>query len=126
MKRLLLVFGLVFFAGCTDYGNPYTPTYTSPQTQIYTTKVISEPPGARIELDDDYIGTAPLEIQWTGWSDSGRFRDDHIIRALPIYEGQYTQTKFFRCGSRPIPKTILFDMNLAPAPRQYELNIQSP
>lgn len=92
--------------------------------------MISEPPGARIEIDGDYVGDAPLEIQWDGWSINGLFTTDHEVKALPIYEGQYVQRKFFRGGlvfrgSRdPVPKTILFDMNLVPVPRRYEIDIR--
>ena len=113
---------------CGGYNQLYDKR--TPSTITYTTKVISEPHGARIELDGDYIGDTPLEIQWDGWSMNGLFTRDHEVKALPIYEGQYVQRKFFRGGllfrgSRdPVPKTIFFDMNLAPVPRRYELDIR--
>jgi len=84
--------------------------------------VISDPPGARIELDDGYIGDALLEIQWDMSSTSELFIKSYEVKALPIYEGQYVQQKFFWRNDR-IPKTILFDMYLAPAPQRYELEI---
>ncbi|MHC4458064.1 MAG: hypothetical protein ACYS0I_13455 [Planctomycetota bacterium] len=104
---------LVFFAGCAAF-----EAYTA------TTKVISDPPGARIELDDDYIGDAPLEIIWDERLMMERtFERKHTITALPIYGGQQVQLKFFWPGDS-IPKTILFDMSLVPVPQRYELDIR--
>lgn len=103
---------LVFFAGCAAF-----------EAHTTTTKVISDPPGARIELDDDYIGDAPLEIKWEWLLRERVFDRKHIITALPIYSGQQVQLKFFWPGDS-IPKTILFDMKLVPAPQRYELDIR--
>lgn len=130
MKKLLLALIMIIIVeGCETYDTGYRSYTPANYKRTYTTKVISKPPGARIELDNDYIGDAPLEIQWEGWLSNGLFTKDHVINALPIYEGQYTQRKFFRgnawtWGSRdPVPKTILFDMNLVRVPSQYEINI---
>jgi hypothetical protein len=125
---LLVSFLITIVGGCeannTNHGR-YTPEN---YRRIYTTKVISDPPGARIELDGDYIGDAPLEIRWEGWSANRVFYKDHTLRALPIHEGQYVQSKFFRNGvfepRDQIPKTILFVMNLSEAPKRYEIDIE--
>ena len=142
MKRLILVIFAVimFLGGCAYECNPnnynwqgynecgeYNPLYDIGRIETYVTKVISEPPGAKIELDNDYIGDTPLEIQWEGHPASGCFTRDHELQALPIHEGQYTQYKFFDSslrGRRKIPKTIFFDMRLIPAPRRYEIDIE--
>ena len=122
------VFGSIV-GGCETYDMGYSSYTPASYTRTYTTKVISIPPGARIELDNDYIGDAPLEIQWEGWSINGLFHKDHTVKALPIYEGQYVQSKFFRGGLTfrgtrdPVPKTILFDMNLVKVPMRYEIDI---
>lgn len=84
MKRLILVIFTVimFLGGCECTSNhynlagynecgEYNSFYDIGRTETYVTKVISEPPGARIELDNDYIGDAPLEIQWEGYPASG-------------------------------------------------------
>jgi hypothetical protein len=102
----------------------YNSLYDQYKPTTYTTKVVSDPPGARIELDNNYIGNAPLEIQWVGWPKDRHLRDNHTVKALPIHEGQYVQVKSFRgtagtvrnSESSLVPDTILFDMNLAPAP----------
>lgn len=129
MKKLLILI-ILFVAGCYD-----SYDYSTPRTNIYyetstrTTKVISIPPGARIELDGDYLGDAPLEIQWEVYSLRGLFTRNHTVKALPIHVGQYVQSKFFQGGYQygspdKVPKTILFDMNLGPIPKQYELDIR--
>lgn len=126
---LFALFLISIFGGCETYDTSYDSYTPESYTRTYTTKVISDPPGARIELDGDYIGDAPLEIQWEGWSLNGLFYRDHTVKALPIYEGQYVQSKFFRGGLMfrgprdPVPKTILFVMSLATVPRRYEIDI---
>ena len=125
---LLALFLISIVGGCETYDISYDSYTPESYTRTYTTKVISDPPGARIELDVDYIGDAPLEIQWEGWSVNGLFHRDHTVKALPIYEGQYVQSKFFRGGlfepRNPVPKTILFVMNLAQVPKRYEIDVE--
>jgi hypothetical protein len=85
------------------------------QETAYTTKVMSIPPGARIEVDQDYIGEAPLDVQWEGWGEKGFFSRNHTVTATST--GRRSQTKWFRGEDNPhlqdwadpIPKTILFD-----------------
>ncbi|MCP4611797.1 MAG: hypothetical protein GY845_24100 [Planctomycetes bacterium] len=136
MKKTIFIV-LVFVAGCGEaaktshINRAFLDSLEAGEVKImYTTKVISDPPGARIELDDDYIGDAPLEIEWEVWSDL-IFVRDHELRALPIYQGHSTQTKYFS-GSDDgkykelydtVPKTILFDMRLGPIPRRYEIDL---
>ncbi len=49
MKKLIAFLGLFLLAGCAS-------------THTYLSEVISEPAGARIEVDGNYIGNAPLTI----------------------------------------------------------------
>lgn len=125
----LVVVLIIFFVGCAgEEANPvqaqqYDKTPNLLATKTYTTKVISIPPGARIELDNDYLGDAPLEIQWKGWPLARVFKGDHKVNALPIYPGQQTQSKIFYSNKR-IPETILFQMNLESVPRRYEIDIE--
>ena len=78
-------------------------------------------PGARIEVNDDYVGKAPLILKV--WGDKKRrFRSlggGHIvIKAYPVQAGQTVQTKMFRTGGAPfapvdmIPQRLFFDLNL--------------
>jgi hypothetical protein len=102
--------------GCT------TPTpqadYTTPSPK--TTKsvfIISDPPGARIEVNDDYVGDAPITVNIPSWSDGGFLRTTSIT-ASPIRDGDYVQNKlFFGNTNSPdqcdqIPKRIFFDMTI--------------
>ena len=132
MKKLSALSILFLLISCDGYYEPYNYTYQPDiyHRKVFTTNVVSEPPGARIELDGDYIGDAPLEIQWEGLSYNKVFTRDHIIKALPIHAGQYVQSKSFYGRSwvqterSPIPKTIFFDMNLAFVPTRFEVDIK--
>jgi len=115
MKKLLIILCLVFFSGCQQV---VQEDQSKPTTYTYITKVISEPPGARIEVDNDYIGDAPLEIKWDELSSK---EEIHTVKAFPIYENNLVQFKVF--FHRSIPKTIFFDMRLGPIPKQYEIDI---
>lgn len=139
-RRILVISAVIMFLGGCESCNPnnynswgynncgqYNSFYDQYNPITYTTKVISDPPGARIELDNDYIGDAPLEIQWEGYPATGCFTRNHELRALPIYEGQYTQYKFFdgtSLGRPKIPKTIFFDMKLVSVPTRHEIDIK--
>ena len=82
-------------------------------------QIISDPPGARIEVNDDYVGDTPLEIKVA--QHNGNFVNDTTIRAIPIQQGEYVQSKYFSGTFLPaaIPSRILFDMGLQPvAPAQ--------
>jgi len=137
MKKTVLcfmVFAIIFILGCDS---PSPVAYKPAPNPIYTIKIISDPPGARIEVDDDYVGDAPIEIQVEGLADitlnSGTILHladrtfahySTTISAIPIHPGQSVQTKIFWGGGK-IPNTIFFDMNLSYAPRQYDLNIHN-
>jgi len=139
MKYFLVLLVVLGIAGCNEeqatIKNVNTPLIApSPPPEILcTTKIISDPPGARIEIDNDFKGDAPLEIQWYGAryqsEPNGRifFTEEHEVKALPIYGGHFVQGKFFwsRHAGRPdeIPKTIFFDMRLGPSPKQYDVDI---
>ena len=97
-------------------------------TPRYTTEVLSEPQGARIELDQEYVGDAPYTIVWEGNAFADGFFNgrEHIVSAIPNQPGHYVQTKLFRgprespTGSQSgdrIPRKIFFKMDLAPPPR---------
>jgi len=93
------------------------PKYTS------TIEVISDPPGARIEVNQDYVGDAPIAIEVRTTRGNESFFKEYTIRALPIIAGQETQTKYFRVYD-PVPGRVLFDMNLKRIPGRIELHVE--
>ncbi|MDO8302305.1 MAG: PEGA domain-containing protein [Sedimentisphaerales bacterium] len=121
MKNVLLLVFAIGLIGCES--EPYRPTQlndTSPQPNNFITTVISAPPGARIEVDNNYVGDAPVDIKWDNQS-SDRFSSSHTVKASPLYPSQQAQVKSFSLGDK-IPKTIFFDLNRARTHDRYELN----
>jgi len=51
----------------------------------YEVEIISDPPGAKIELNDGYIGETPLDYVFNGTIGS---LATTVIRALPVASGQ--------------------------------------
>jgi len=95
-------------------------------------QIISSPPGARIEVNGNYVGDAPGTIEIPSFGD-GRFRERTIIRAIPTRDGDYTQTKVFfgyaafdnpYLVSDRIPQRIFFDMRLRPANPEIDVNVR--
>lgn len=77
------------------------------------TLVESSPPGARIIVDGEYVGTAPLRVD---------ISSAHRIRANPVTVGGCVQQEHLDNGSR-IPKRIFFDTHLCPVPSKLDVNI---
>lgn len=77
----------------------------------YEINIISDPPGAKIEWDGDLIGTTPYKYIVTGRR--GKGSGITVVKAYPIKEGQYLQTKFLYPNAF-LPKTIYFNLNLRP------------
>jgi len=81
------------------------------------TEVISDPSGARIEVNGDYIGDAPLFVKLPRPSALKRHRDTSegtvTVIAYPVGERQYRQVKYLDVRRR-VPSRIFFDMNLEP------------
>jgi hypothetical protein len=74
-----------------------------------TIQIISDPPGARIEVNDDYVADAPISI--TVPTDRAKFTKVTIIRATPTLQGKYVQSKHFDATSK-VSSRILFSMGL--------------
>lgn len=77
----------------------------------------SDPPGARIELNEEYIGDTPLEYTLLG-GHKRQFSENHplyIFRASPTAAVGYVQTKVFHSRDPrvdSIPKHLFFDLRL--------------
>jgi PEGA domain len=79
--------------------------------------IVSEPAGAKIEINGQYVGDAPTTVQIESSSD-GRFWRDTIIKAYPKDTG-YTQILAFNGKSRwaisdLIPPRLVFDTRSEP------------
>jgi len=80
-------------------------------------QIVSQPTGARIEVNGQYVGDAPLFVEIEASSD-GRFWRDTIIKAYPKDTG-YTQIKAFNGKSRwaisdMVPPKLFFDTRTEP------------
>ena len=83
--------------------------------------ILSNPSGARIEMNNQYVGQAPIAIAVP--ARDGYFTAETTIQAVPVQIGQYVQTRHFlagKCarhfvpGSTIVPKWILFEMGVFP------------
>lgn len=93
-----------------------------------TVEVISNPPGARIEVNGDYIGDAPCAAEVTT-DGNGNLVQPVRFTALPVFSGQYSQGKFFQGAhmspySQKAPQRVYFDMRLAPASNEINVNLR--
>ena len=88
-------------------------------TMAYSVLVEASDPGARIEVDGDYVGETPVQLKVFGDRD-GTFHDFgapvFTVRASPIATNHYPQTRIFQTGHMlssqdKIPGRIYFDMN---------------
>ncbi|MBV8223631.1 MAG: PEGA domain-containing protein [Verrucomicrobia bacterium] len=80
-------------------------------------RIISVPPGARIQVNGRYVGDAPVTVS-IEMSQTGRFWRDTIIQADPQGNG-YTQIRAFNGASRwsisdAVPSEIDFDTRTEP------------
>lgn len=85
-------------------------------------RISSDPPGARIELNGDYIGDAPIDYFFRSPLAENVWPEDTEIVAYPAESGQFVQNKSFRHHTR-LPRHILFIMNLAPPDTTQRIRI---
>jgi hypothetical protein len=113
-----LIFLGLFLTGCTS---PYAAQSVSPSptpVPVLKTKVLvlSEPAGARIQVNQDYIGDAPIEVKVES-NALGYFTRPTSFIATPGNPSPgttlYVQSKFF-LPADPIPKRLFFDNRLVP------------
>lgn len=118
---------LLSVSGCQTLGSSVS---LGSKTAKFSVEIISEPSGAKVEINDNYIGKTPLVIELEGWKSTRTFARSHTIVAHPVSAGGYTQVKVFTGWGEPdytygkvIPEKIYFNMNLAPVPEKIDLNI---
>lgn len=111
--------GIVIVAGCATSGPATRSAERGLQgTVAYRVRVEASEPGVRIEANQEYVGTTPLDLKVFGDKD-GTFHcfdnPDFIIRAVPVKPGQHGHAKYFHTGDfftgeDQIPKRVFFDM----------------
>ena len=118
----LCTIALLLLAGCRNY-----PRYTH-----FPVDIISDPPGAKIEINGNYIGATPCSTTIQGWTASRVICFDTHVKANPTQPGHYTQHKTyyrpqrFRRHGMTIPHTIYFNMTLQPGdPEAPLININN-
>ena len=106
------IFAVCFllYSGCASHSNN--------QRTKQSVQIVSQPSGARIEVNGRYVGDAPTAVE-IEVSPHGRFWKDTIIKAYPKDTG-FIQIKAFNGESRwkisdPIPVRISFDTRIDPA-----------
>lgn len=115
MKKIVYLLALVIFiAGCATA--PYNAcVYDSWNGGYlynnYSIEIISEPSGAKIEVDNNYIGETPLQLVQDGLISRWGF---FIITAHHAQGGQFRESKMITLN-KPLPRKIYFNMNKASA-----------
>jgi PEGA domain len=128
MHRVLPLFSailssLVASVFLISFGCASHPHAVRPRLKV---QIVSQPTGAKIEVNGQYVGDAPLTVDIEA-SNDGRFWRDTIIKAYPKDTG-YTQIKAFNGKSNwPIsdlvPSRIFFDTRTEPG---ADVEDQSP
>jgi hypothetical protein len=128
MKTVILPLSLAAALVMTACQTPPPPPGGSVErgphgTVPYDVLIEASAPGARIEVNGDYVGNAPLNLKVYGDKD-GTFHDFgsyyYLIKALPLTTNQYAQVRAFQTGHMMtpedrIPQRIYFDLNQPPA-----------
>ncbi len=106
---------LLLLAGCASTGTK--PEKGPDGTIAYYVEVESSEAGARVEVNEDHVGSTPIKIRIWGDED-GTFHNfgtsDFIIKVIPAREG-HVQTKVFRTGGwfaqeDRVPTRLYFDL----------------
>jgi hypothetical protein len=114
LLRLIAISFVAFVTGCVSPNREKGPQGTIAN---YVSIEASDP-DVRIEVNEDYIGKAPLTLKVWG-DDDGTFHNfgssDYVIKAIPANTNLFVQTKVFRTGGwfsqeDRIPKALYFDM----------------
>jgi hypothetical protein len=136
LKLSIIVSGLLALAACeTSSSTVKNPERGPNGTIAYIVEVETNEPGARIEANGDYIGKTPCTLKIFGDKD-GTFHNfgsyQYVIKAYPVRQGQYVQTKVFRTGGwftpeDRIPTRLYFDLRLEPttATQKIEVNVNT-
>jgi PEGA domain len=88
-------------------------------TIAHMIEIESSDPGARVEVNRDFVGRTPITIKVFADED-GTFHNfgspQFVIQVFPVRTNQFVQTKIFRTGrwfasEDRVPKRLYFDLN---------------
>ena len=82
------------------------------ETVPVQTRITSEPPGARIEVNGNVVGEAPVTVTLRQTQNHHKVKGLTTIQAYPVQEGQFVQTKTLQ--KVLVPEHVHFDMRLQP------------
>jgi len=101
LRLFLIGAPLIVCVGCA------TPTVTH---------IESDPPGARIEVNENVVGDTPLDVTLPQKGEHHRLLGKVVVKAYPVKEGEYKQEKvlFYR---QEAPARVLFIMTQPPPPK---------
>jgi hypothetical protein len=116
MKKILFLLLCLGLAGCATIpyqkmppNSYYRDIHGESWYKDYEIEIISDPPGAKIEWDNEYMGETPCKIIFKGrWLGIKPI----IVIAYPTQPGQYSQIKAL--NRNPLPRKIYFNMYLKP------------
>ena len=86
--------------------------------QPIKTEIVTDPPGARIEINGEYIGDAPIGFAFHQ-DGAGNVVGNYEIRAAPVDQSQ--QPQFKRLDGSAIPLTVL----IAPTPSKLFFDLRT-
>jgi len=111
MKRALFVCCLaVLISGCGTMNVMDNSCMSEGFNYVYkeyTIDVTSDPAGAKIDWNGEYVGTTPLKRVLNGRRGMAA---PAVVTAHAVSQGQRCQTRAFP-GNEPLPREIHFDLN---------------
>jgi hypothetical protein len=102
MRSFLCASVLLFFAGCATPRNKVVRERGPDNTVAYNVPVDASEPGARIQVNGEFVGSTPMTLKIWGDRD-GTFHNfgsyDFIVRAYPPGKDRRSVTKVFHTGA---------------------------
>ena len=124
VMKLFFLTGLLALILIHNSCSVTSPSSTNNQFDV---QIMSDPVGARIEINGKYVGDAPLIVKIEGYEDRTFNKNTSIIAADPVYGDEFIQQKYYtgntyaRELSDKIPEKISFkvDQGMAYSKTKY-------
>ena len=121
---VMKLFFLIGLLAITLIHNSCYVTSSSSTKNQFDVQIISDPPGASIEINGNYVGDAPIIVKIEGFGDQTFIKSTEII-ATPCHLEHFVQQRNFNGGhstrslNDKIPEKILFTMDQGRSPKWY-------